>query len=188
VIYVDRGGRRFISRKDSSPLLPALIVWRQSTLRAAVGATSEEEPLSSSDERDFLRPAVELQPAVKTSRSSWRLGWWRSRSAREVTTHVTGSKEPTSGTASSQRPGLQPASSAPDSMVGMFPMCTERRNSSEDDVQEVAPRRSTSPEAAKASTEPAAPSKVPSKHYVKTLRLTSDQLVSISPGLSSPSK
>ena len=117
---VDCGGRRFISRKDSSPVLAALIVWRASTLRAAVGATSEEEPLSSSDERELLRPTAELQPSVKTSRSSWRLGWWRSRSAREVGAQTLDSREQTGGPAESQRPGLLPAASAPESMVSSY--------------------------------------------------------------------
>jgi phosphatidate phosphatase LPIN len=122
ITCVDRGRRRFISRKDSSPILAALIVWRQSTLRAAVGATSEEEPLSSSDERDLLRPAAGSQFAVKTSRSSWRLGWWRTQSAREISAQATDSKEPTSGPMGPLRPGLQPVASAPDSMVSVFPI------------------------------------------------------------------
>ena len=46
-------------------------------------------------------------------------------------------------------------------------------------MQEAVPRRSTSPEPAKASTEPVSPPKGRSRHHVKTLRLTSDQLVRI---------
>ena|SRR5258706_8038045 len=121
-ICVDCGGHRFISRKDSSPVLAALVVWRQSTLRAAVGATSEEEPLSSDDERDLPRSMAESQPAVKTNRSSWRLGWWRNRSAREVTARGSDTKDLTSGFAEPQRPGLQPAASAPDSIVSALPI------------------------------------------------------------------
>src|SRR5258706_4353040 len=84
-ICVDCGGHRFISRKDSSPVLAALVVWRQSTLRAAVGATSEEEPLSSDDERDLPRSMAESQPAVETDRSRLRPCLWRYPSAKEGT-------------------------------------------------------------------------------------------------------
>lgn len=87
-----------------------------------MGATSEEEPLSSSDERDLPRSVAESQPAVKTNRSSWRLGWWRNRSAREVTARGPGSKDLTSGFPELQRPGLQPPASAPDSMVSASPI------------------------------------------------------------------
>ena len=47
-------------------------------------------------------------------------------------------------------------------------------------MQETVPMRSTSPEPVKASIGPVSPPIGPNKHYVKTLRLTSDQLVRIS--------
>jgi len=86
---------RFITRDDASPLMGALVLWRTTALQShptdlpsrapSPAPQSEEEPLSSSDERDEIKRSnsdpVEL--SRKPTSSSWSRWWSRSRN-REV--------------------------------------------------------------------------------------------------------
>lgn len=86
---------RFITRDDASPLMGALVLWRTTALQShptdlpsrapSPVPQSEEEPLSSSDERDEIKRSnsdpVEL--SRKPTSSSWSRWWSRSRN-REV--------------------------------------------------------------------------------------------------------
>ncbi|KAG8832137.1 hypothetical protein FRC17_001970 [Serendipita sp. 399] len=155
---------RYISRKQSSPVLAALVVWRQATLGSSL-VQSDEEPLSSSDEREQRPTAPKTAPASSTSITPaitapggrWSRWFGRSRTARDAPAVA---PPPTDGP-SNGRIGLQPSSSAPDAVGGTH-------------------SRAASPDASRTGTPNEQPVSGPaastSKHYVKTLRLTSDQL------------
>ncbi|KAG8826985.1 hypothetical protein FRB91_000151 [Serendipita sp. 411] len=156
---------RYISRKQSSPILAALVVWRQAALGSSI-VQSDEEPLSSSDEREQRPQGPKTAPVANSSATTattattggrWSRWFSRSRTAREPpVTNIAPSDGPSNG-----RPGLQASSSAPDTMGST-------------------PSRPISPDASRTGTPTDQPLSGPavssSKHYVKTLRLTSDQL------------
>jgi phosphatidate phosphatase LPIN len=85
------GGRRFITRDDASPLMDALVLWRTTALQShhtdlpsrapSPSPQSEEEPLSSSDERDDIKRSDSdpIELSRKPTSSSWSRWWSRSR-------------------------------------------------------------------------------------------------------------
>ncbi|KIM91230.1 hypothetical protein PILCRDRAFT_811742 [Piloderma croceum F 1598] len=89
-------GGQYIIRDDASPLMDALVLWRTTALQShptdlpsrgpSPAPQSEDEPLSSSDERDEIKRSnsdpVDL--SRKPTSSSWSRWWSRSRSNREV--------------------------------------------------------------------------------------------------------
>ena len=91
-----KGRHRYITRDDASPLMGALVLWRTTALQShptdlpsrgpSPAPQSEDEPLSSSDERDEIKRSnsdpVDL--LRKPTSSSWSRWWSRSRSNREV--------------------------------------------------------------------------------------------------------
>ncbi|KLO19940.1 LNS2-domain-containing protein [Schizopora paradoxa] len=145
---------KYITRRDGSQLLVALVTWRDAALAKPANAStlSEEEPLSSSDERE---PEDTTDNSTPKKTSSW-VRWWRS--SRSDTTKV-----PTTSTASSKtsppspsRPNLVPSASAPADQERTFADAqspSQKTNQSLDEDVDEKGRR-----------------------YAKTLRLTSDQL------------
>lgn len=88
---------RYITREDASPLMGALVLWRTTALQSnlidlppdpssPLSPQSDDEPLSSSDERDeFRRSGSEpLETSRKPKSSSWSRWWSRSRNNRDA--------------------------------------------------------------------------------------------------------
>ncbi|EJD53633.1 LNS2-domain-containing protein [Auricularia subglabra TFB-10046 SS5] len=140
---VIRWNFRYISRSDTSPLFAALVSWREVALGLRRAATIEDEPLSSSDEREPLSVSAPAQTARTTS--TWSR-WWRGSRKQSSTETIL----PTS------RPTLKVAASEP--MVAAL-----------SDIEPASPPRAP-------QSLPLSPAPGPQKRYVKTLRLTSDQL------------
>ncbi|KAH8118653.1 LNS2-domain-containing protein [Phellopilus nigrolimitatus] len=151
---VMRWNDRYVTRGDQSPLMDYLVKWREAALAKPTNARAleEEEPLSSSDERE---PSAERVAPKKTS-SSW-VRWWRSSRTeqQEAQTARTSSRDENG----SRRPELAPSNSAPPSAEARsstpvpFPtmITTAKDYSSDDETHD-------------------------RKRFAKTLRLTSDQL------------
>lgn len=104
----------YITRRDGSQLLVALVTWRDAALAKPtnVSTLSEEEPLSSSDERESEDTTDKSTPKKA---SSW-VRWWRSSrsdTTKMPTTATANSKEPPSPS----RPNLVPSASAPADQV-----------------------------------------------------------------------
>lgn len=146
--------------------------WRQAALAKPKNAQAleEEEPLSSSDERE-----PESVRAAPKKTSSW-VRWWRSSRTQPPTPAAPSTPAPSQSRGretdiknvnlSPQRPGILPSTSAPvnvdkGSPSVVFPSMRSLPDSADRDDDK---SRSRSP-----STE--------RKHFAKTLRLTSDQLV-----------
>lgn len=139
---------RFISRTDSSPILASLIVWRESTLRAAAGALSEDEPLSSADEGELSRlERAQTSVPMSNSRSGWGLRWFsRSRSARELPQVTKDDSAIEVGPpAPSERPHLQPANSAPTTVPVSSPRAIATSKSAHQLRRKLPPQRSRAP-------------------------------------------
>lgn len=167
---------RYITREDGSALMDCLGDWRQAALAKPkhARALEEEEPLSSSDERE-----PETVRAVPKKTSSW-VRWWRSSRTEPQTPAEPAVPDYQRGREtdiknvhlSPPRPSIMPSSSAPislddDASTIVFPSMKSFQNTS---VREIGQSRSRST------------SVVDRKHFAKTLRLTSDQLVSCVPG------
>lgn len=131
---------------------------------------SDEEPLSSSDEREErLEPVKEAAP-VTTRWSRW---FTRSRTIRETISESTTPHE----SGPSARPGLVPTSSAPNAVVSN----SRDHPSIFAHGKQESVARASSPDLKSPPTpeQPVSgPASIPTRHYVKTLRLTSEQLVS----------
>ncbi|KAH7105602.1 LNS2-domain-containing protein [Auriculariales sp. MPI-PUGE-AT-0066] len=154
---VIRWNYKYISRSDTSPLFAALMSWRDVALGLRRTATVEEDPLSSGDERsgdEYLQhTTTHAQPSARTT-STWSR-WWRGSSSAT-------SRQPLSRPQlveqlpadNLERPGVKFATSEP--AVPILPL--------------------VSPPALVSQSLPMSPAALPKKRYVKTLRLTSDQL------------
>ena len=101
---------KYISRQDGSPLMVALVTWRDAALAKPTNASAlmEEEPLSSSDERE----PDEMQKTTPKKSSSW-VRWWRSSRSEAPKTEPARQPE--------QRPTLAPSASAPADQVRSRP-------------------------------------------------------------------
>ena len=165
---VMKWNERYITRRDGSPLLDALVKWRETALArpANAKALEEEEPLSSEDERP---PETKEQP--KKSSSSW-VRWWRSSRTDSAPAKPEPEKlsvprerswdRDLEREGAAVRPGLAAFASAPvsarsDSGPIPFPSVSISTSSSSSSDHTVSGRT----------------------RYAKTLRLTSDQLVSL---------
>ncbi|KZW04195.1 LNS2-domain-containing protein [Exidia glandulosa HHB12029] len=154
---VIRWNSKYISRQDRSPLFAALASWREVALGLRRTAMVEDDPLSSSDERD---PAPDRATPTQSARttSTWSR-WWRG----SKTQAAVGSSQtlPVAATATKERPSLKLTASEP--MVFS---------------EAVTPPPIS-------NSLPLSPAPPPQKRYVKTLRLTSDQLkaLNLHPGL-----
>lgn len=160
---------RYIARRDGSPLMDCLVKWREGALAKPVNARAveEEEPLSSSDERE-PETEQEIASAPKKTSSAW-VRWWRSNRMTEPAQKpnpmssppdLLSTQSPVKGSDRS-RPSLVPSASAPsDSDAGAsssvpFPTVS---------TSDLLSRRDSG--------------SLDGKRFAKTLRLTSDQLVS----------
>lgn len=108
--------RRYITRRDGSPLMDALILWRNGALRSKFAQVSSR-PVSPgrSDDGDLSEPLPLDTPSErgstptdqsstrKPSSSSWAR-WWRRRDT------------------DNSRPDLRPVNSAPSGVVGHVPL------------------------------------------------------------------
>ena len=162
---------RYITRRDGSPLMDCLVQWRETALAKPVNARAieEEEPLSSSDEREPETAQEIASPPKKTS-SSW-VRWWRSsRNTEAAPKPVASSPDLSVAPAHAKegdrsRPTLVPSASAPpdsaaeESSSVPFPSIVSTPNVSRESRSESA--------------------SLNGKRFAKTLRLTSDQLVSL---------
>lgn len=95
VSFVNGSFTRYITRSDGSPLMDALVLWRNTALQSDSADThsrapspsvqSDEELLSSSDEREELKRSASepLDVSKKPTPSSWSRWWSRSRNNRE---------------------------------------------------------------------------------------------------------
>ncbi|EIN10997.1 LNS2-domain-containing protein [Punctularia strigosozonata HHB-11173 SS5] len=181
---------KYITRQDGSPLMEALALWRDAARKEESAtrsrslaplpeedrATAEfdeplssgEDPLSSGDERERSNTPQAASPKASRRTSAWMTRWW----SRSQTTDP-------AATSGERRPELKHA--------GTTPLETEVRATQSEQV----PVPAASPAPSVASAPPmhdgrslTAPARVPSPSppsaeetkFVKTLRLSSDQL------------
>ncbi|KAG6850907.1 hypothetical protein H0H93_006733 [Arthromyces matolae] len=199
-LVISWAGNQYITRSDCSPLMDALVVWRNSTLRQQAlnlasppsspvfdEDTSDIRPVSPSlsedeqqhEERHHQRSKSEPPEKVqgKPTSSSW-VRWWN-RSSKKAVPKILDEELASSQT---ERPVVRGTSSAPASNVVAAP---EFLRSSPKDIPpaESAPALPSTPVQPPAKT--IAPADLPtipppvSKRYAKTLRLSSDQLKSL---------
>lgn len=153
---------RYITRNDHSLLMDSLSVWREGALAKPANASAfeEEEPLSSSDERE---PDIEEQKpaAPKKGSSSW-VRWWRSGHTEQpvasTSNNVIASSSSKTVTEVRPRPMLAPSASEPSSNTKMTTISRPLQTSKSFTADDISPN---------------------GKRYAKTLRLTSEQLVRI---------
>ena len=105
-------GTRYISQRDSSPLMGALSVWR-------VTAAQPTRPSSPSPLAEYPK-ASSSQPALAHSRgSSWALWWNRSRSERDLLAAPNLPPQPSTAPASTDKlPTLVASASQPIQVSG----------------------------------------------------------------------
>ncbi|KAI0796995.1 Lipin/Ned1/Smp2-domain-containing protein [Abortiporus biennis] len=176
-------GDQYITRRDGSPLIDAIALWREGALRSKSAnqlissrpvspaasdrvrraqSVDSNEPLSG----DESTP-TKAQPEKKPSSSSWVRWWSRSRKESE-----------------SSRPDLRPTNSAPSTVPNrpddlLLPVPRPPRPSESTPTLPVEARgRSTELSPVSSSEKPVEKRKY-RKRYAKTLRLTSDQLKSL---------
>ncbi|PCH40827.1 LNS2-domain-containing protein [Wolfiporia cocos MD-104 SS10] len=187
-------GDMYITRVDGSPLMEALVLWREAALQGRLARSPsrspspgtdyiarlkgiEEEERHSDDERRHPdRAATDMSDSTvkasegpaRPSSSSWVRWWSRSRRAETA-----------------QRPDLRPMNTAPSSvqrsrteMLEKGPLPVKRSSSVAS--APVVPRspEPESPASDVSSDEEKRPTRV-RKRYAKTLRLTSEQLKSL---------
>ena len=171
---------RYITRQDGSPLMDALVLWRQAALdqggapQASSRAASPtpysdtDDNALSGDESRPERPALGRSSTVgdegkastpKPSSSSW-IRWWSRRTA-----------DSTNG-----RPELRPANSAPSEGEQRNAALLARAATLPPDSAPALPSTPSSLGRPAQAPAPAGATE-PVKRYAKTLRLTSDQLV-----------
>ncbi|KAL0580719.1 lipin Ned1 [Marasmius crinis-equi] len=201
-------GEKYISRHDESPLMDALVLWRDACLKAReAGLTRPSSPfsdeevttptsttrstttlptslssasLASMDEKRLIERSQSEPPESVTAEldnvlakkpptsTSWVQWWSRSRKTEEAS--ITPAANPASP---SQRPGLKEVYSAPP--FGDLPAVTKPRPQ----PTESAPALPSTPVQKPKILEPVPSMNDEPKKYVKTLRLTSDQLKSL---------
>ncbi|KAG8965035.1 hypothetical protein FRC00_012934 [Tulasnella sp. 408] len=192
---VMKWGDRFITKRDNSPLMNALLRWRHNMKPLPEHQPRPPLPSSASDpERSPpISPGLPASNAPMSARdkrasgSSWARWWSRSRAAEQE-------QEPTAATAAGTtasaigvpgegtvtgRPALAPTASAPADLdmpevptpasPPMEPAKTAPASINVSTASTIS--RPESPSAASTTTPPAK-----HKNYVKTLRLSSDQL------------
>ncbi|KAG6830151.1 hypothetical protein H0H87_008994 [Tephrocybe sp. NHM501043] len=190
---------QYITREDGSPLMQALIVWRDATLeqkalepssRSTSPVCDEEpndawplSPPSSSDEhqpeeRHHHRSKSEPPEKAKgkPTATSW-VKWWR-RSSRK--TEIEEEELEQAPALKTERPSMRETTSAPLSKVTAPEIPKDLKRVSRDiPPAESAPAYPSTPvqEPVKAPVVPTMASPPVSRKYAKTLRLTSDQLV-----------
>lgn len=185
---------KYITRADNSPLMEALLLWRQAALKkgppqassraVSPAPFSDEEGAVSGDEARPRRPSLVrssngtegMPPASKPSSSSW-IRWWSRRTVDSATT--------TSRPGSQQGKGDSAPSDLEKKSVEKFQRETDPLSSS----RPVSPTLVASPEPDPSKldlAEKPVPSsqqqdgeEQPRKRFAKTLRLTSEQLKSL---------
>ncbi|KAF5387989.1 hypothetical protein D9615_000643 [Tricholomella constricta] len=204
-------GDQYITRSDGSPLMRALVLWRDAALqqKAQEQPSRPTSPLSD-EETDHARPITppssdeqpeERQhhrskseppekPQRKPTSSSWTQ-WW-SRSSHTHTVIASGKEDggiSAAHTAKSERPGLRGTASAPLGN-GVAPPNGEpfvlEKPTREVPSAESAPAYPSTPVQGPVKTSSVAAPASPEteRKYAKTLRLTSDQLkaLNLKPG------
>ncbi|KAF9814396.1 hypothetical protein IEO21_05130 [Rhodonia placenta] len=182
-------GGMYITRKDGSPLMDALLLWRDAALRGKLASSPTpsrspspgHSPRSSSDmsESTVVGRDSDTRSTASPYSSSWVRWWGRSRRAETA-----------------QRPDLRPMNTAPSTMVRS--VCYQRSATAVEPGLKLAKRSAS---VASAPVQPAFPpigtppqdekmsegGKPSRKRFAKTLRLTSDQLKSLNlkPGANS---
>ncbi|KAG8980538.1 hypothetical protein FRB90_007663, partial [Tulasnella sp. 427] len=192
---VMKWGDRFITRRDESPLLTALLEWRHNM--KPLPEHQYRRPPSSAASNPERSPPVSpnLTPAnptgmsvrdKRTSGTSWARWWSRSRTEQQQ--QAEGGAGPTLGVpplaggvvdvavGAGGRPPLTPTASAPAELD--MPEVVPVPISPAMEPSKTAPASINvpSPSSSSPSAAPATPPPSTSKHYVKTLRLSSDQL------------
>ncbi|KAG5639717.1 hypothetical protein H0H81_005900 [Sphagnurus paluster] len=193
---------QYITRNDGSPLMNALLIWRDAALQFKAqqppshptSPLSDEEsnnvqspsPPPSSDEQPDEQPDVQEdrlhhrskseppeKPQGKPSSSSWSQ-WW-SRSSRK--SNDVEKQDPAAPVLQTERPALRGTTSAPLGNGAPLPVANKRA-SKEIPPSESAPAYPSTPVQApvNATTTAPAPASSERRRYAKTLRLTSDQL------------
>ncbi|RPD66923.1 LNS2-domain-containing protein [Lentinus tigrinus ALCF2SS1-7] len=193
-------GDKYIRRQDGSPLMEALVTWREAALRdqqslvssrpVSPQPLSEDESVRSDEEADDRRPkrtmtdssvgsdvSAKDNAATRTpTSSSWARWWSRSRRAESTRPDLGHTNSDPSHIAAAKA-DLKPTKSA--SGVPLH------RTSTSSSAPPVASTRRTTP----ATTPQPIPeaSETLDKRFAKTLRLTSDQLKSLNlkPGANS---
>ncbi|KAJ3836453.1 nuclear elongation and deformation protein 1 [Lentinula raphanica] len=196
--------QQFISQKDGSPLMDALILWRDSYIRrkgkrismrplSPTSVLSDEEqeeiirstsPVSDTETRKLERSKSEPPESIKElttvkppppTSSSWVQWWRRSRKSTNVSSTTIAENVSEKLT----RPELKEASTAPN---GVIPnkFIAEVPTPLDELTRGSAPALPSTP-VQKPSSEPTPAVSATSspKKYAKTLRLTSDQLKSL---------
>ncbi|KAF8076685.1 nuclear elongation and deformation protein 1 [Lyophyllum atratum] len=201
-------GDQYITRNDGSPLMRALVHWRDATLQQTAqdlpsrpaSPVSDEEveerllsPAPSSDEqpeeRHHHRSKSEPpeKPQGKPTSSSW-VHWWNRSGRKKTEAEKKDADILAAPGVKSERPGLRGTASAP--LDGVMPpdvvSFEPKRVSREIPPAESAPAYPSTPVQPPAKITPvvAPVSPAVSRKFAKTLRLTSDQLkaLNLKPG------
>lgn len=174
---------RYITRQDESPLMNALVLWRDTALSTRGARSSanrpsspysdedemksggEDEPLSEGeaqkeDGKDLQQPGT--APAHRPTSSSW-VRWWSRSGSKKEPSEIQAKPPPLVG--STSKP---PIPSSTNSFNSSYPNVINQQPSA-------IPFPSSKPPPGQRSSDKEKPHR---KRYAKTLRLTSDQLVS----------
>ncbi|KAF8213909.1 Lipin/Ned1/Smp2-domain-containing protein [Mycena galopus ATCC 62051] len=176
-------GDQYITRSDGSPLMDALVLWRDALVKQATDGiplrpTSpvssvpdspvEEEGPEQIRDRAKSEPPESPTVAGKPTSSSW-VQWWSRSNSNQKSTPARNSKD--------ERPPLPWTSSAPhtDSKTTSLP----KRLLSDIPPADSAPAPSTPVQRPVEVTPKPSPESTGKRKFAKTLRLTSDQLKSL---------
>ncbi|KAG6861570.1 hypothetical protein C0995_014866 [Termitomyces sp. Mi166 len=194
-------GNQYITRSDGSPLMNALVVWRNTTLQQRAlqppsrptSPVSDEDndirlispPLTSDEQqpedrhhhRSKSEPPEEAQR--KPTSSSW-VRWWSRSSKKSIAPNQ---EEPEKvPPVKNERPGIRESFSAPTENKASVSSEDIKRSSREIPPAESAPAYPSTPVQAPVETPVSVPTTAPppaSRKFAKTLRLSSDQLKSL---------
>ncbi|KAG5648821.1 hypothetical protein DXG03_000170 [Asterophora parasitica] len=201
-------GDQYITRKDGSPLMHALIVWREAARqqKAQEQLSRPTSPLSDEEAEQPMTPPSDEQQTEerhhhrskseppekaqgKSSSSSWTQWWSRSsQKTRNQAENEAGKEDRDLASApamkSEQRPGLRGVASAPLGNGAVVPPDGEpfniERPTREVPPAESAPAYPSTPVQGPVKTSvPTPASPETGRRFAKTLRLTSDQLKSL---------
>ncbi|KAJ7930124.1 nuclear elongation and deformation protein 1 [Mycena leptocephala] len=165
-------GDQYITRSDGSPLMDALVLWRDALVKQTTSDAKSvpDSPIEEEEDEPPRRPdraksePLEQAPTGKPTSSSWVQWWSRSKQGNKSVTK-------------DDRPPLSWTASAPDS-IDPKPI-GPKRASTEIPPADSAPSPSTPVQ--RPTQEPLRPSPegTGNRKFAKTLRLTSDQLKSL---------
>ncbi|KDQ64419.1 hypothetical protein JAAARDRAFT_28049 [Jaapia argillacea MUCL 33604] len=159
---------RFIRRQDGSPLMDALVVWRESALRERIRSLTPTMNRRGESMDLRMDDRTQTMPASNTARKSTWMSWWgRSRSSSVV-------KEEAGGKGG--RPIIREANSAPSQAGSVVePLSKGLPNRGIPRPHSISEPPTPPPEENMPGSDVNASLDAPRK-FAKTLRLTSDQL------------